>query len=200
MNLKLWAPLVLAAILGVVAAKVGRDMVVKSRAAQNAAAATLVKIVVAARDVDPGTTLSESDLKLATIAASAVPPSAFRELSQAVGRVTGGPLGAGQVLFDAVLAPQAKGDGIAEVWRHIAELGPGQYFHVGGHLVPFCQVSDARLYAQLGLGIVAAELLELEHHDLKAVGPEIGAAEAWGGLVVARLGFGCSRVQPVAEG
>src|SRR4051812_7640318 len=87
MNWKTWIPLVLAIVLGVVAAKVARDVIVRGRGANNANA-KFTKIVVAKEDVTPGKELKADDLVLSQVDADHVPQGSFTQVSDVDGRVT----------------------------------------------------------------------------------------------------------------
>ena len=87
MNWKSWVPLVLAIVLGVIAAKVARDAITRHRAVATPQE-KFTRIVVARGDVEPGRELSADDLTLAQVQMDLVPESAFRELSGVVGRVS----------------------------------------------------------------------------------------------------------------
>ena len=64
MNWKSWVPLVLAIVLGVIAAKVARDAITRHRAVATPQE-KFTRIVVARGDVEPGRELSADDLTLA---------------------------------------------------------------------------------------------------------------------------------------
>src|SRR4051794_26304799 len=72
MNWKTWFPLILAIVLGVVAAKAAHDWVQKNKSA-GVPAGKFVKIVVAKTDTQPGHELTGDDLTLTQMEATAAP-------------------------------------------------------------------------------------------------------------------------------
>ena len=71
------------------------------------ASAQRVPVVVAGRDLDATSALSESDLATRSFPADAVPEGALRATGSAVGRFLRSPLAAGQLLLAASLSDQA---------------------------------------------------------------------------------------------
>lgn len=104
MNLKTWLPLALAIVLGLVAAKVARDALARSREGQRAQSKT-VKVVVAKGPVSPGQELTLDVLTLGPISAEAPPVGAFTDTAAVVGRVAATAMFAGQPVMDTLLAP-----------------------------------------------------------------------------------------------
>ena len=87
MNWKTWVPLVLAIVLGVFAAKVAKDTLMKNRAASGPAG-KFVKIVVAKEDIQPGQEIKpeQIDLRRCRIALLRRRPSATKTSSTAARR------------------------------------------------------------------------------------------------------------------
>ena len=110
MNWKTWAPLVLAIVLGVVAAKAARDVMLSNKAAANNSKFT--KVVVPKGDVQPGAALTGADLTLAQVDSSRVPPTAFDSMDKLVGRVSETLMIKGQPIVEAMLAPVGSGSGL----------------------------------------------------------------------------------------
>ena len=75
MNWKTWVPLIIAVILGLIAAKVGRDMLVSRK--DSGPEGQLVRIVVAKRDIAPGHTLEANDVVSAAFPPESVPKGSF---------------------------------------------------------------------------------------------------------------------------
>src|SRR5438093_9419862 len=72
MNWKAWAPLAVAAVLGLIAAKIALDMTNKNKG-QADPASKLAKVVVAKEAIIPGATLREEDLVLSPLATEQAP-------------------------------------------------------------------------------------------------------------------------------
>ena len=85
MNWKTWVPLILAIVLGVAAAKVARDQIMKTRLASGPAG-KFVQVVVAKGDINPGKPLTPEDLTLAQVQENAVPANGFKKIEDLTGR------------------------------------------------------------------------------------------------------------------
>ena len=117
MNWKTWVPLIIAVILGLIAAKVGRDMLVNRH--DSGPEGQLVRIVVARRDIAPGHTLEAADLVEAAFPPESVPRGSFRPGGELAGRVAAMQVIQGQpVLFLAMTGSGGRaGDRTAEYGR-----------------------------------------------------------------------------------
>src|SRR4051812_6435377 len=111
MNWKTWVPLVLAVVLGVVAAKVARDVIVRGRGA-NTAAAKFAKIVVAKGDVTPGRELTADNLAVSQVDIDHVPSGSFTNVSDVEGRVSEQLMVKGQAILEPMLAPTGSTGGM----------------------------------------------------------------------------------------
>lgn len=111
MNVKTWIPLALAVVLGLIAAKVARDTIVRNRSATQGPNKT-VKVVVAAGAVAPGQELTADLLALAPIAAEAPPRGAFTDPRAIAGRVAATELFPGQPVIETLLAAKGAGAGL----------------------------------------------------------------------------------------
>src|SRR2546429_8849107 len=85
MNWKTWVPLIIAVILGLIAAKVGRDMLVNRK--DSGPEGQLVRIVVAKHDIAPGHTLDANDVAEAAFPPESVPKGSFRQGAELAGGV-----------------------------------------------------------------------------------------------------------------
>lgn len=99
----------------------------------------LTQVVIAARDLDIGTRLSESNLTLADWPKANVPKGAFSNIQDVVGRVTVTKMVAGKPLVAAELAAEGSGVGL------VAQIRPGyramsirvdEVIGVGGFILP----------------------------------------------------------------
>lgn len=111
MNWKTWIPLVLAVVLGLVAALVARESMSRNRAVAPPPP-PVVKIVVAKGEVAPGQQLTAEMMTLGPIASAVPPPGSFTDVGAVVGRVAHAPLFDGQPVIDNLLAPRGAGTGI----------------------------------------------------------------------------------------
>lgn len=144
MNVKTWAPLVVASVLGIAAAKFAFDMTGNSTPAQAKAVETnKVSIVLAAGDVPPGTALTSEHVKTAEVEKSVVPSTALQDATSAIGRVTLVKLSAGTPVVEDVLAPSGSTAGLSALLpagSRAITLRIDEITGVGGFLVPGCRV------------------------------------------------------------
>jgi pilus assembly protein CpaB len=142
MNVKAWIPLALAVVLGLIAAKVARDTIVRSRNAGPAQNKT-VKIVVAAGPVSPGQELTVEALTLGPISADAPPPGAFTDPAAVVGRVAATEMFPGQPVMDSLLAARGSGSGLQALvpkGMRAVTVEVNETSGVAGLIVPGCRV------------------------------------------------------------
>lgn len=142
MNLKTWIPLCAAIVLGLVAAKLGYDMMGQSGGQRDENAPPLSSIVVASGHIQPGHELTSEDLTVTQIAAD-VAGAGFANPQQLVGRVVMGDVEKGQPLFENMLAPQGGGSGLqalVPVGMRAITVEVNEFSGVAGMLVPGCLV------------------------------------------------------------
>ena len=141
MNWKTWVPLIIAVILGLIAAKVGRDMLVNRKDA--GPEGQMVRIVVAKRDIAPGHTLEASDLATAAFPPDSIPRGSFRQDKELTGRVALIQVIQGQPVLDSFLAMVGSGSGAQAVvppGMRAVTLEVNEFSGVAGLLVPGCRV------------------------------------------------------------
>jgi pilus assembly protein CpaB len=136
MNVKAVVPLVVALGLGVVAAKMGKDMMSKGRHGDQT---KLVKLVVAKEDLAPGSTIKDADVAVRELPAASASPETFVNPSDLVGRVVTGQMTKGQLVTSALLARKGSLGGaqamVPEGMRAVT-LEVNEYSGVGGLLTP----------------------------------------------------------------
>jgi len=141
MNWKTWVPLIIAVILGLIAAKVGRDMLVNRK--DSGPEGQLVRIVIAKRDIAPGHTLDANDLIEAAFPPESVPKGSFRPGAELAGRVAATQVIQGQPLLDSFLAMTGSGAGaqaIVPPGMRAVTIEVNETSGVAGLLVPGCRV------------------------------------------------------------
>src|SRR4051794_25986093 len=114
MNWKMWAPLALAVVLGLVAAKVARDVLTRSQN-QKSTQVNLASLVVVKQPIRAGSELHEGDLTIGQVSAEAAPPNSFKNVNDVVGRVINTPLVPGQAVLETFLAPKGAGRGLQAI-------------------------------------------------------------------------------------
>ena len=135
MNFKAAIPLVVALGLGVVAAKLGKDMMAKGRQDQT----KLIKLVVAKEELAPGSTIKETDVTVRELPAASASAETFANPSDLVGRVLTGQVTKGQLILSGILARKGAAGGaqaiVPEGMRAVT-LEVNEYSGVGGLLTP----------------------------------------------------------------
>jgi pilus assembly protein CpaB len=142
MNLKTWIPLALAVVLGLIAAKVARDTIVRSRSAGQGPGRT-VKIVIVAKPVSPGQELTADVLALGPIVAEAPPRGAFTDAAAVVGRVAATEMFPGQPVMDSLLAGKGSGAGLQALvprGMRAVTVEVNETSGVAGLIAPGCHV------------------------------------------------------------
>lgn len=141
MNMKAWAPLLVAGVLGVVAMVVAsRIMSSKSNPEANA---RTVHVVAASRDIAPGQALQVTDLTLMPISVDQAPEGAFVDATAITGRVALVQMVAGQPVLANFLADQDAGSGLQALvppGMRAITLEVNEYSGVAGLLSAGCRV------------------------------------------------------------
>src|SRR5678815_1688554 len=142
MNVKTWIPLALAIVLGVIAAKVARDVLMKNKP-QQTQAVKLTKVVIAKADLLPGRQLQAEDLMVGEVTPQSVPEGAFNEIEQLVGRVVENRTIKGQPVVAAILAPEGAAAGLQALvprGMRAITIEVNEFSGVAGLLTPGCRV------------------------------------------------------------
>jgi pilus assembly protein CpaB len=136
MKLKAIIPFVVAIVLAGVALKMGSG-ILKSRIGSS------VKVVVAARDMEPGSSIKEGDVKLADLPVNGIAPTSFTKLSDVVGRVAALPIVKGQSIVRVALAPEGAVTGLQALvppGMRAVSMEVNEFSGVAGLLVPGSRV------------------------------------------------------------
>jgi pilus assembly protein CpaB len=173
MNVKTWAPLAIASVLGIAAAKFAFDMTGNSTPSEAKAVDTdKVSVVLAVGDVPPGTALSSEHLKSVEVEKSVAPSAALRDVTSAVGRVTLVKLSAGTPIVEDFLAPAGATAGLSALLPNGARaitLRIDEITGVGGFLVPGCRVDVVSTLGGAG-GEETASVTVVQNVPVLAVG------------------------------
>ena len=162
MNLKTWVPLILAAVLRLIAARAGRSIIVRAQRA-GLAEGKRVAIVAAKNDLGPGVALSEADVVLVPLPSDRVPRNALRNVSDVAGRVVIMPVVQGQAILESTLAPAGSSAGLAALippGMRAISIDVSESSGVAGLLVPgshvdvVCTLQDEKLNQQIARTIV----------------------------------------------
>jgi pilus assembly protein CpaB len=142
MNVKTWIPLALAIVLGVVAAKVARDVLMKNKP-QPTQTVKLTKVVIAKADLIPGRQLQAEDLTVGEVTPTSVPEGSFNDPQQLVGRVVENRTIKGQPILAAILAPEGAAAGLQALvpkGMRAITIEVNEFSGVAGLLTPGCRV------------------------------------------------------------
>jgi pilus assembly protein CpaB len=110
MNWKTFVPLLLAIVLGLVAAKIAKDALNRKQAP--APQANLAQIVVTKHGVAPGQELTEADLQLAPADPATTPEQSFNNIAEVLDRTTKVEMTKGQAIVEPLLAEKGAGSGL----------------------------------------------------------------------------------------
>ncbi|HWP41378.1 MAG TPA: Flp pilus assembly protein CpaB [Tepidisphaeraceae bacterium] len=141
MSWKTWLPLVLAVVLGLVAMKVTRDVIARSRSTPAAQSGT--PVVVVKSDIPAGTALKAEHLTLTRMNGALNPQGLFSDPAQLEGRVVTVAMAAGQPVLETLLAPRGTGDGLQALipeGKRAITVEINEFSGVAGNLMPGCRV------------------------------------------------------------
>jgi len=138
MNLKTLLPLVLAIVLGLIAAKFTRDAIVSSREKNTGSTATS-PVLVDKHGLWPGQSLTAEDLVIGQVGKSNVPDASFTRNDDVIGRVVQIPMGKGQPIVESLLAPKGAGAGLQALvpkGMRAITIEINEFSSVGGMILP----------------------------------------------------------------
>jgi pilus assembly protein CpaB len=188
MNVKKVAPLVIALVLGLVAAKMAFDFVQK-RQDQTASDTKKVQIVIAKRPVDAGQVLTDDDLAMGDVSSEAVNDTVFKSTDQVVGRVTVVSIVQGQAVSTTLLAPRGSGPGLqatVPLGMRAVTVDINEITGVAGYLVPGCHVDVLQTLRDEKSGLPVAHTLA-QNIKVTAVGQKHGPDGDGGGRSITLL-------------
>ena len=182
MNVKKIAPLIIALILGGVAAKMAFDFVQK-RPGGLSSELKRPQIVVAKRGVEAGTAFTQEDLALGDVSSDSISETAFTSVDQLLGRVTMVPLLQGQAVTTTLLAPRGMGAGLqaaVPLGMRAVTVEINEMTGVAGYLVPGCHVDVVQTLRDNKTGLPMARTLA-QNVKVTAVGMRHNPQDGDGG-------------------
>jgi pilus assembly protein CpaB len=177
MNWKAWAPLAIAIVLGVIAAKLARDMTQKNQTVEQAGT-KLTKVVIAKNTIQPGQILKEEDLATAPFASEQTPEGTFANTSDVVGRVVLSPLIKGQPVVHTLLAGPGTGAGLQALvpdGMRAITIDVSESSSVAGLLTPGCHVDVVASINDAANGTMVARTLA-QNLKVQALGQRVSSA------------------------
>jgi pilus assembly protein CpaB len=182
MNAKKIAPLIVALILGGIAAKMVFNFVQKR---QNGSQTELKQpqVVVAKHGVDAGAVLTEDDLTMGPVSPDAAMDNLFTTTQQLAGRVTVVPIVQGQVITATLLAPRGVGPGlqaVVPIGMRAVTFEINEMTGVAGYLIPGCHVDVVQTLKDEKTGLPVAHTLA-QNVKVTAVGMRHNPQDGDGG-------------------
>lgn len=176
MKVKTWIPLVLAVVLGLVAAVMVRNVISRNRGA--APDTEFVQAVTAAVDIEAGRAITAADLTVMKVAAAQVPSGSFQNPADLVDRVALVRMVKGQHVLESTLAPTGAAGGvqalIPEGMRAIT-IQVNEFSGVAGLLSPGSKVDIISVIRNdENTGSVARTIVQ--NVEVRAIGRQISAA------------------------
>lgn len=141
MNWKTFIPLLLAIVLGLVAAKVARDTL--NRQHQPAPQGNLTSIVVTKRSITPGQELNAEDLTLGQVSRETAPEQSFDSIASVLNRTAKVELVKGQAVVEPLLAEKGSGSGLQALvpaGMRAITIEVNEFSGVGGMIAPGSRV------------------------------------------------------------
>ncbi len=141
MNLKTWAPLGAAVVLGLVAAMVAKNSMSKPEIAARAPSES--HIVTLKRDVAAGQEITAEDVTSSELSSPIAPPGTFTNVTEVIGRVTIAPMALGQPVLQPLLAPKGAAGGLQALipnGMRAITIDVSETTSVGGMIGPGCLV------------------------------------------------------------
>ena len=180
MKVKTWVPLVLAVILGLVAAKLTRDSIARGRAP--VPQATMAVMVTAAGDIEPGQLITADLLTTGKVAAGSVPAGAFTSPAEAADRVALVRMVKDQPVLEGMLAPQGTAAGVQALippGMRAITIQVNEFSGLAGLLTPGCHV-DIISVLRGGGGQTQQDVARTiaQNVEVRAVGKQISAGAA----------------------
>ncbi|MBC7784143.1 MAG: Flp pilus assembly protein CpaB [Burkholderiales bacterium] len=177
MNWKAWIPLAVAIVLGLLAARMAMNFV-GAKSSEEASSTTMTSILVAAHDIEPGTPLTDTDLKLAKVDAASVPAGSFSSAAGVTSRVTKIALTTNQAILPTLLADDGAGWGAGATLpkgMRAVTVAIDDVTGVAGFIQPTCRVD---VVATIQTDGKAISKTVLEGIMVFAVGSRTGPAVA----------------------
>ena len=143
MQWKKVAPIAIALVLGLFAAKMAFNMVQQKQQEASAPAAKRPQVMMAKHAIDAGSVIGPDDLVAGEIGSDLVPETTFTSVGDLEGRVAMVPLIEGQVITSTLLAPKGMGPGlqaVVPVGMRAVTLEINEITGVAGNLSPGCHV------------------------------------------------------------
>ena len=171
MNWKKIAPLLIAIILGGVAAKMAFDFVQKKQSAA-LVQPKRAQMVVAKRNIEAGAVLADDDLAMGDVSSDSVPDTVFRGPEQLLGRVTVVPIIQGQAITTTLLAPRGMGPGLQAaipIGMRAITIDINEVTGVAGYLVPGCHVDVLQTFRDEKTGMSMARTV-VQNVKVTAIG------------------------------
>lgn len=175
MNWKTFVPLVLAIVLGVVAAKVARDTLSKQH--QPAPTGNFTSIVVTKRPLAPGQELTAEDLTMGQVSPETAPEQSFSNIADVLNRTSKVEMVKGQAIVEPLLAEKGSGSGLQALvpaGMRAITIEVNEFSGVGGMIAPGSRVDVVATIQAGGQDEMSARTI-VQNVKVTAVGQRVTA-------------------------
>jgi pilus assembly protein CpaB len=182
MNVKKLIPLIVAIVLGGIAAKVAFDFVQK-RQSTIMQQINRPQMVIAKRNIDAGAVLGEDDLTLGDVASDSIPDNMFKSTDQLIGRVAVVGIVQGQAISNTLLAPRGMGAGLQAaipIGMRAVTIDINEVTGVAGYLVAGCHVDVIQTFRDEKTGLPVSRTIA-QNVKVTAIGQRHNPGEGDGG-------------------
>lgn len=179
MKVKTWAPLGIAIVLGLLAAKLTRDSMTSRRG--QAGPVKLAAVVTAAADIAPGQRLTASLLTVGQMGTGSMPAGAFQSPDGLADRVALVQLVKGQPVLESMLAPVGTAAGMQALippGMRAITVEVNEFSGLGGLLAPGCRVDIISVVRVEDGSQNSIARTIVQNVEVRAVGGQIGGAPA----------------------
>lgn len=182
MNVKKLIPLIVALVLGGIAAKVAFDFVQKKQSSI-LQQINRPQMVIAKHTIDAGSVLTEDDLTMGDVASEAVPDNLFKSTDQVIGRVAAVTIVQGQAVSTTLLAPRGMGPGLQAIvpnGMRAITIDINEVTGVAGYLVAGSHVDVIQTFRDEKTGLPVARTI-VQNVKITAVGQRHNPGDGDGG-------------------
>jgi pilus assembly protein CpaB len=173
MNWKTWIPLALAIVLGLVAAKVAKDVL--SRDKHPVAQGNLRDIIITANALPPGHEIKAEDLVIGKVSPESAPERGFDSIAAVLGRTTKVEMVKGQAVVDTLLADTDAGSGLAALvppGMRAITIEVNEFSGVAGMVIPGCRVDVVATIQATGSDEMVARTI-VQNVKVTAIGQRV---------------------------
>ena len=143
MNVKKFLPLIIAIVLGGIAAKMAMNLATQKPTTVVVGSAKSMQVAVAKHNIAAGDLITDADVAMGDVSGDALPETVFKDPSDLVGRVAAVPIVQGQAIMSTLLAAKGVGPGLQATipqGMRAFTMEINEYSGVAGYLSPGAHV------------------------------------------------------------